>query len=210
MTTMMINRRHIHRAAWAGVIALAGSTLAACSSPSAPLRWYRLPSEVPGGDAAPPAATGAAGNAVWELSPTLPIPELLSRDTLLVEEGDAGIRMLYGHRWAEPLRDALPRLLRDDLSRWVPGLWSGPASPKAPIAGRVQVELSALQGSLPRRQVLLSARWVVTPNTSAPPRAFRADEAVPWTDASPEALVVAQRVAMWRLAQRIAGSLRGG
>jgi hypothetical protein len=33
---------------------------------------------------------------------------------------------------------------------------------------------------------------------------------VPWTEASPESLVVAQRVAMWRLAQRIATSLQGG
>ena len=125
-----------------------------------------------------------------------------------------GIRLLHGHRWAEPLRDALPRLLRDDLARFVPGLWTGPAGPAPPnvaTAGRVQVELLALQGSLPRRQVTLAARWVVTPaGALTAPRADRADLTVPWTEVSPESLVVAQRVAMWRLAQRIAASLQGG
>jgi uncharacterized protein len=207
---MMINRRTFDKAALAGALALAGGALAACSSTSAPLRWYRLPSEPPAGEAAPRVAAGAAGGAVWELAPTLPMPELLERDTLLFEEGAAGIRLLNGHRWAEPLRDTLPRLLRDDLARWVPGLWTGPAAPNLPLAGRVQVELLALQGSLPRRQVGLAARWVVTSGASAQPRAYRADETVPWTDASPEALVVAQRMAMWRLAQRIAASLQGG
>jgi uncharacterized protein len=204
---MTIDRRTFGNACWACV----AGALGACSSTSAPLRWYRLPSEPPAGEPAPRAAAGAAsGAAVWELNPALPMPELLGRDTLLVEEGDAGIRLLHGHRWAEPLRDALPRLLRDDLARFVPGLWTGPAAPNAALAGRVQVELLALQGSLPRRQVVLAARWVVTSGASAPPRAYRADETVPWTEASPESLVVAQRVAMWRLAQRIAGSLQGG
>jgi uncharacterized protein len=216
----MINRRMFDKVCSAGVLVLACSALAACSSPSAPLHYYRLPSEPPAGEAAARAAVASAsGGAVWELVPSLPMPELLGRDTLFVEEGTAGIRLLHGHRWAEPLRDALPRLLRDDLARWVPGLWSGPATPNVqnmPPAGRVQVELLALHGSLPRRQVVLAARWVVTPAASnepgarAGPRAYRADEVVPWTEASPESLVVAQRVAMWRLAQRIAASLQGG
>jgi uncharacterized protein len=215
----MIDRRRFGKASLAGLVALAGSALAACSSTSAPLRWYRLPSEPPSGpdDTRAAAAVVASGGAVWELAPGLPMPELLERDTLLVEEGAAGIRLLYGHRWAEPLRDALPRLLRDDLARLVPGLWTGPAAPNVPLAGRVQVELLSLLGSLPRRQVVLAARWVVTaaastaaPAVRAAPRAYRADETVPWTDATPESLVVAQRVAMWRLAQRIAESLRGG
>ncbi len=190
-----------------GCVACSAGALAACSSTSAPLRWYRLPSEPPAGEEAPRAS---ANTASWELVPTLPMPELLGRDTLFVEEGAAGIRLLHGHRWAEPLRDALPRLLRDDLARFVPGLWTGPAPANAPLAGRVQVELLALQGSLPRRQVAVSARWTVTTGGSGAIRAHRADETVPWTQASPESLVVAQRVAMWRLAQRIAASLQAG
>jgi uncharacterized protein len=198
----MIDRRRFAHT----VVACSAGMLAACSSTSPPLHYYRLPSEPPAGADVPRASSSAA---VWELVPALPMPELLGRDTLFVEEGEAGIRLLHGHRWAEPLRDALPRLLRDDLARFVPGLWTGTAAPNAPLAGRVQVELLALQGSLPRRQVVASARWTVTAGAAGAPRAHRADEAVPWTQTTPESLVVAQRVGMWRLAQRIAASLQG-
>ncbi len=211
--TTTIDRRTFNTSCAAGAFVMAASTLTACSSPSAPLRWYRLPGEPPAGeDTLPRGATGSG--AVWELSPALPMPELLERDTLFVEDDAAVIRLLHGHRWAEPLRDTLPRLLRDDLARLVPGLWTASAAaaaPNAPLAaGRVHVELLALQGSLPRRQVAVSARWVVTRAAPAQPQALRIDETVPWTDASPQALVVAQRAAMWRLAQRIAASLQGG
>jgi uncharacterized protein len=209
--TTTIDRRSFNTSCAAGAFVMAASTLAACSSPSAPLRWYRLPGEPPAGEDAVPRAASGSG-AVWELAPALPMPELLERDTLFVEDGAAVIRLLHGHRWAEPLRDTLPRLLRDDLARLVPGLWtaSTATAPSAAVAGRVQVELLALQGSLPRRQVAVSARWVVTRAAPAQPQALRIDETVPWTDATPESLVVAQRVAMWRLAQRIAASLQGG
>ena len=205
----MIDRRMFQQVCCASALALAGGSLAACSSTSAPLRWYRLPSEPPAGEAALRVPAGAANGSVWELASALPMPELLQRETLTVEEGAAGIRLLSGHRWAEPLRDALPRLLRHDLALMVPGMWTGPAAPNVPTSGSVQVELLALQGSLPRRQVALSARWVVmSSSASDAARAYRADEVVPWTEESLESLVVAQRLAMWRLAQRIAASLQ--
>lgn len=189
----------------------AAAMLAGCAGESAPQRLYRLPLAVPAGEPAPRVAAGSGVGATWQLASALPIPELLNRETLLVEEGAAGIRLLHGHRWAEPLRDTLPQLLRHDLALQVPGLWTGLSAPGGAAApgGQVQVELLALQGSLPRREVVLSARWVVT-RSAAAPRAFRAEQAVPWSDGSVESLVVAQRVAMWRLAQRIAASLDGG
>ena len=208
-----MNRRTWNLAWLSAALPLIGGGLAACSSTAPALRWYRLRSDLPAGEAMPPspAAAGKPGR-VWELSSTLPMPELLERDTLQVEEGVAGVRMLHGHRWAEPLRDALPRLLRQDLALWLPGLWPAPAPPNVVVTGRLQVEVLALQGSLPRRHVVAAARWVATPAAAAgaldtAPRAFQAEETVPWVDGSPESLVVAQRLAMWRLARRIAAQL---
>lgn len=204
-----MNRREWHLASLCAAAPLLGG-IAACGTPSPPTRWYRLPADLPPGTAPPPRHPGAR---VWELAPGLPMPELLERDTLLVEEGTAGIRLLHGHRWAEPLRDALPRLLRRDLALWLPGLWPAPAPPGVAVAGRVRVELLALQGSVTPQQVRAAARWVVTTAAAmgASPadttRAHDADVRVPWMERSAESLVLAQRAALWQLAGRIATSL---
>jgi uncharacterized protein len=213
----MTNRRHFHRAGVAGLLTLASALTACGSAPSAPLRWYRLPIEPPEGEPQPvPGANASSASPRWQLAAQLPMPELLERDTLLFEEGATGIRLLHGHRWAEPLRDTLPRLLRHDLGLWVPGLWTGTAPARLPGTGLLQLELLGLQGSLPRRQVALSARWVVTPPVppavpvaaaATGPRAWQVDLVVPWTDGATESLVLAQRRAIWRLAQRVAASL---
>lgn len=204
----MINRRRMNIAGLCAAMPLMGGGITACSTTSPPVRWYRLPIELPAGAAPPPPAPAAR---IWELAPTLPMPELLERDTLLVEEGAAGIRLMHGHRWAEPLRDALPRLLRHDLGLWLPGLWPTPAPAELQPAGSVQVELLALQGSLPLRQVRAGARWVVTPGAAAgqgaATRALQAEVQVPWTGATAESLVLAQRAALWQLAGHIAASL---
>lgn len=203
-----MNRRQCTLGGLAAALPLLGGGLGGCGTPAPPLRWYRLPTELPAGQT-PPSPDPGVG--VWALSPKLPMPELLERDTLLVEEGGAGIRLLQGHRWAEPLRDALPRLLRHDLALWLPGLWPSPVSPGVALTGLVQAELLALQGNLTTQQVRVAARWVITPGNAAPAgaaqRAMQADLSVPWADAGVGSLVLAQRAAMWRLAARIAASL---
>jgi uncharacterized lipoprotein YmbA len=206
-----MNRRHWNLAWLCAATPLLGGGMAACGTPAPPTRWYRLPTEPPPGAEAP---TPRAVVRSWELSPGLALPELLERDTLLVEEGAAGIRLLHGHRWAEPLRDAVPRLLRHDLALCLPGLWERPAPAGVAVAGRVQVELLALQGSLALRQVRLEARWVLTPgpaaDAGATARALRAELFLPWDGAGPESLVLALRAALWQLAARIAASVEGG
>ena len=58
------------------------------------------------------------------------LPEVLERDALLMPQGQAGLEALQGHRWAEPLRDAVPRLLRQDLATLLgeARVWSAPIS----------------------------------------------------------------------------------
>lgn len=92
-----------------GAVALAG-----CSTRSTPpRRLYALTGTPPLPDDRQP----GQDNRAWVLSPQVRLPELLDRDELLVGEGSAGLRPLPEARWAEPLRDALPRLLADDLWR---------------------------------------------------------------------------------------------
>jgi uncharacterized protein len=190
---------------------LAGAALAltACgTTTSPPTRWYELRSDPP---VAPPSPAGDA--AVWELA-EVRLPGALERDTLVVGRGAAGVLPLAGHRWVEPLRDRVPRLLLQDLTRLRgPGrTWAAPAPPGVAVAWRLRVEVLVLQAATDRRALRLAAAWwLLDPRGDAgAPRPGSTDFEVPVDGASIDALAAAHRLALWRLAERIAaaGGLR--
>jgi uncharacterized protein len=192
----------IARRRWLAASAASATLLAAGCRTSPPTRWYALPSawdEV--------AATHAPAAEVWELSSRIDFPGALDRDTLQLARGDTGLQPLAGHRWAEPLRDALPRVLLHDLQRLrgADRVWAAPAPPGVVPARRLHVALQALQGDAAHRELLCDARWwwVALP-ADAPPRTGAARFTVASADDSVDALVAAHRRALWQLAQRIA------
>lgn len=96
------------------LVLLAATALAGCATRSAPPR--RL-FGLTGTPALPTDARAGQDGRAWVLSPQVGLPEWLDRDELLVAEGSAGLRPWPEARWAEPLREALPRLLAEDLWR---------------------------------------------------------------------------------------------
>ena len=207
--------------------ALAALLLAGCAGRSEPTRWYALRGDPPtAAPAAPPLAM--TGGEVWELSRTVRLPGALDRDTLMVESGAAGLQPLTGHRWAEPLRDSVPRLLLQDLTqlRGPARTWAAPAPPGVAVTRRLTVEVLVLQADAERRRVRLQARWWLedaapAPTAPAPaaaasaagspappavPRLGEADLSVEIAGASVDALAAAHRQALWQLAQRLAVS----
>lgn len=96
------------------LLLMASAALAGCATrDTPPRRLYGLT----GAAAAPPGARPGQDGRAWVLSPQVALPELLDRDELLVAEGSAGLRPWPEARWVEPLRNALPRVLADDLWR---------------------------------------------------------------------------------------------
>ncbi len=181
--------------------------LAACARPPVPPHWYALRGDVP----SPAAAVGAAaGDTVWALSPRVRLPGALERDTLVVENGAAGLQPLTGHRWAEPLRDGIPRLLLQDLAtlRGSGRVWLAPAPPGVAAAERLTVEVMVLHVDAARRRLRLQARWWFEPAGAAAglPCLGEADLNVAPAGDSVDALAAAHRLALWHLAQRIVAS----
>jgi hypothetical protein len=128
-----------------------------------------------------------------------------------VPRGQAGLQALDGHRWAEPLRDAVPRLLRQDLAALLgeARVWTAPLPAGVAPTRQLRVELLALQATADRGAVSLQARWsLADPAGAAPPWVEAAQFEVPSAGPEPDALVAAHRLALWRLAERIAASLR--
>lgn len=177
--------------------------LAACAINAPATRWYELRGEPPGPRPAPRPGDGA----LWEVSGTVTLPGALDRDTLVVASGAAGLQPLVGHRWAEPLRDSIPRLLVADLAllRGEGLVWRAPVPAGVAVARRLRVEIVSLLADDARRALRLQARWWLTDTraSAAAPTLGNADFSVELADRSVDALAAAHRLALWQLAMRM-------
>jgi len=186
------------------VLWIAAGLAAGCAASSPTAQLYQL-------RAAPPvtAVTAATPSTlIWQLVQPVQLPEYLERDALLLAQGQSGLVALPGHRWAEPLRDAVPRVLRQDLAALLgeSRVWVAPVPAGVLVERRVRVELLALEANAERTAVTLRARWsVADPTGAAAPRADAATLNVPSAGTDVDSLVAAHRLALWRLAERIAG-----
>lgn len=186
---------------------VAALAAAGCST-SPPTRWYELrldAPEAPWRDAQPPPACGA----VWELSPGGALPAALERDTLVVASGAAGLLPLAGHRWAAPLREAVPRVLLHDLQQLRgPGrVWAAPAPAGVQATQRLRVDLLGLQAGSDRRTLRLHAQWTwqALPAIAAPTLG-NAVLQLALADDSVDTLAAGHRLLLWRLAQQVLAS----
>lgn len=185
--------------------------LSACGTRLPPVSWVRLPAQ-----AAEPLdrvtlPPGAQGQ-VWQLMAPVTLPGHLDRDALLVPQGAAGLQPLDGARWAEPLRDAVPRLLRADLSQALGApVWAVPLPPGVKPTRQLRVEFLALDVAPDGRGVALQARWsVADPGGAAVPRVADAAFVTPASGADAPALAAAHRQALQQLAARIAQAAVAG
>lgn len=184
-------------------VCMAPWLLAACASNPVATRWYELRGEPPGPKPAPRPGDGA----LWEVSGAVTLPGALDRDTLMVSSGAAGLQALAGHRWADPLRDSIPRLLVADLAllRGEGLVWRAPAPAGVAVARRLRVEIITLMADEARRALRLQARWWLTDarTSAAAPTLGAADFSVELANPSVDALAAAHRLALWQLAMRM-------
>lgn len=178
--------------------------LMACGTPQPAPRLYQLRATPP-----VPVQPVAASQIVQLLAVSL--PELLERDALIIPQGQAGLQALTGHRWAEPLRDAVPRVLRQDLAALIgeARVWTAPLPPGVAPTRRLRVEILVLQARPDRGGVWLEARWTLADMAGHTlPRVELTRIEAPAAGTEPDALVAAHRLALWRLAEQLAAALR--
>ena len=108
----------------------------------------------------------------------------------------------------EPLRESVPRLLVADLAalRGAGQVWPAPAPAGANATRRLRVEIVTLMADAAHRALRVQARWWLS-DLGAPtsaPSPGSADFSVDLPNDSADALAAAHRLALWRLALRIA------
>ncbi|KPF53623.1 hypothetical protein D621_09865 [beta proteobacterium AAP51] len=178
--------------------------LTACAGPALPpAQWWRLPTE-----ATPPVAAAAPSARVWQLVGGVPLPGHLEREVLQVADASGALQPRGAARWAEPLRDAVPRLLRHDLARALGApVWTAPLPPGVAPTHQLRVELLAFDAAPGARGVTVQARYSLT-GPGLPPRVGELAFTQRAERDDTAALVQAHRDALGTLAQRLGAELR--
>jgi uncharacterized protein len=197
--------------------ALALLLLAGCTAAPVPATtWLRLPADA--AVASPPAPTApsalpSATTEVWQWMSPVVLPAHLDRDTLFVPQGGgAAMLPLAGVRWIEPLHEALPRLLREDLARAAgTPLWRAPLPPGLVATRQLRIELAAFEIAADGRVLATQARWsIADARGNTPPRLHEARFDTAATGSRAEAWAAAHRQAITTLATRIAATMAAG
>ncbi|HSW04600.1 PqiC family protein [Aquabacterium sp.] len=183
-------------------LTLAAALLAGCAA-SPPVRLYQLRAE-------PPVAIGVLAipsGWTWQLA-AVQLPDYLDRDAIVVPYGQAGLQAHSSDRWAEPLRSSVPRLLRTDLAALLgeDRLWTAPLPAGVVVTRQIRLELLAFEPLADLSGVRLRARWSVQDPSGGTPARNESAELVALSDGRDvDSLVSAHRLALWRLAERLAG-----
>lgn len=182
-------------------LALALLALGGCATPLPPPALYALESE-------PPAASVAAPfRGTVAIGPTS-VAELVDRPQIVTRPAANRIEVLDAHRWAEPLRSAVPRVLAAQLAARLgePRIAVEPhliAQPDYRITLDV-VRLEYVAASEARLELL----WSVRRTRDGAARSGRSSEREALTTAGVDAYVAAQSRALARTAGEIGTALR--
>ena len=159
--------------------------------------------------AAPPAPlpAGATGPLI-AVGPVI-VPEAVDRTPMVVRTGPNSVDIEDFHRWAEPLKSAIPRVLAENLMREL-GTPRVTASRLAttPPDYRVAVEIQRFDSSF-AEGASLDALWTVTAaRGAAAPKSGRTTITEPATSPDYAGIAAAHSRALSRLAADIAAALR--
>ena len=182
---------------------LAGACLMLGCAATPPDRYYRL---VAAGEAAPIALPAGPRPAVAVAA--VSVPELVDRPQIVTLGPGSEVRLSEQHRWAEPLKLAIGRLVADRLSQALGGalVSAYPAEAAADTAYRVSLNVQRFDSEL-GVATDTTVLWTVRRLADGQQRSGRSALRMVPADASHDALAAAHAQALGRIADEIARAL---
>jgi uncharacterized protein len=190
------------RATKAAVLLASACLLAGCAA-TPPDRYYRL---LAGSEAAP--TLRAAGPRPAVAVAAVSVPELVDRPQIVTVGPGSEVRLSEQHRWAEPLKLAIGRLVADRLSQALGGalVSAYPAEAAADTAYRVSLNVQRFDSEL-GVAAHTTVLWTVRRLADGQQRSGRSALRTVPADASHDALAAAHAQALARIADEIAREL---
>jgi len=116
---------------------------------------------------APPVESTAAATMTVHVGPVA-IPDTVDRTPMVIRKGQNEVEIEDFHRWAEPLKTAIPRAVAANLARELGGAQVSSGRLSNPAADvRVTLDVTRFESSF-SEGATLEAAWTVTPKTGAP------------------------------------------
>lgn len=182
---------------------LATAALCACGSSPQP-RFYTLSSGAPPQQAAGTAPFSVAIGAVT-------VPEIVDRPQLVTRAAGNQVAINEFARWAEPLKNAIPRAIADNLTQSLNGarVITYPQSGNADTDYLVAIEVRRFD-SAPGEAATIELLWSVRPPKSGAPKTGRSVVREPVQGNDNDALVAAHGRALAAVSADIANAIRSG
>jgi uncharacterized lipoprotein YmbA len=189
-------------------IAMVGAALLAAGCGSAPKESFYVLGSAPQPTASTPSAAPAAAQALSVFVGPVTIPEDVDRAPLVMRTGPNQVEILDLHRWAEPLKSAIPRVLAEELMRELgtTRVFASRQGASQAVDYRVAVEVRRFESSLETGAVI-DAVWTVT-SAKGGSRSGRSVLAEPAGSRDFQGVAAAHSRLLGRLAGEIAAGVR--
>lgn len=188
------------------VLLLAAATLVGCASQKAD--FYTLSVEAPPNSGRPAATFSVVVGATT-------VPELIDRPQIVVRGGTNQVDIDEFARWAEPLKNQIPRVIAGDLAQLLDNQHVSvyPLAGDAASAYRVRASVERFD-ALPGEAVIVDVVWTVSPPAKGAlqgaPLSGRSTVREPVTGTGYGALVAAWSRALAAVSRDIAAAIQPG
>ncbi|QOX80222.1 membrane integrity-associated transporter subunit PqiC [Trichlorobacter lovleyi] len=136
------------------------------------------------------------------------LPELVDRPQLVVPDAGTRVAILESHRWAEPLKSAIPRLLAENISRLMNSARISAYPQHAANSTDYRLFVDFQRFELLGSRVVVDALWEIRSAKGAKSLTGRAKLLEPIGSTDHEAVVAGYSRALATLSKEIAQSLR--
>ena len=137
------------------------------------------------------------------------VPESVDRTPMVIRKGPNEVDIEDFHRWAEPLKTAIPRVVAGTLMRELgtAKVISSRAASATAVDYRVAIEIQRFESSL-QSGALVDAYWTIVPAKGGAAKTGRTVAEEPATAPSHAGVAAAHSRALERVAKDIAAALR--
>jgi hypothetical protein len=137
------------------------------------------------------------------------VPESVDRWPMVLHNSANAVDLTEEHRWAEPVKAAIPRVVAEHLMRLLgtPRVMSSRIGTSLDVDYRVALEVQRFDSSL-RDGATEEVLWTITGKRAGGVRSGRSSVHEPATVATPEGVAAAHSRALARVAADIAAAIR--